>query len=114
MTTLITQIPFLIELLGDAWLISKKKKDIHWTVRCCLIVVVCLVYGWGDVGQTVRGLVLSVAPFCFFDVLLNVLRKKNWYYLGTKKWDTFLKKFNPWFLLVVRMILFIGCLIIGL
>lgn len=111
---LILFIPFLTELLGDAWLISKKKKDIHWTVRCCLIVVVCLVYGWGSAGEILRGVLMALAPYPLFDPLLNIIRFKSikaYAYIGrTKYWDRTMQHWKDefgvkdWMFLAARIV----------
>lgn len=94
---LILLIPFVIEVIGDAFLIRRGNKDIHWTVRVLLIVIVSLVYGDGDCMQVLRGFILACIPFPLFDPLLNVVRFgsfKKWNYIGrTKQWD---KIFQHW------------------
>ncbi len=105
----ILSLPFIIELFGDYYLISKGKKDIPSWFRVIMVLFVGLVVP----GNLLNNLIISTIPYAFFDPLLNVLRGKPVLYSGkTKMYDLFLAKFNPWLVLVGRVVSVVVLLVI--
>lgn len=113
-------IPFLVELFGDANLIRKGKKDLPAWFRVGMVsagsVSIDIWYLYKTTYMCVEWdqVALCVAPYCFFDPLLNKLRGKSWTYKGqTKTWDLVLAKLNlnPYLEIVLRAILFVVLLI---
>jgi len=109
-------LPFLIELFGDWWLIRKGKKDIPLWVRVVLVALVSLVSVGSLITFSLSKILLASAPFALFDPALSWLRgKRGLDYVGqTKWWDKFVGKFNPRFVLWVRIILFVLTVTLGL
>lgn len=102
-------LPFLIELFGDDYLIKKEKKDISIWVRIFMILVICLPIP----GNPLKPLIIATLPYVFFDPAINLLRGKKLLYSGkTKKYDLFLGMFNPWLVLLARVVCFIVLLVI--
>lgn len=126
---MISLIPFIIELPLDHLLIKRKKKDLSWKTRTVLIAISCLACWWLEGAEVnISGLrvigssvCLALAPFCFFDPLLNLLRfgwkqwrDGMWAYnsiTNRKYWDRQFAKLNPWFLLTLRVIGFGLCIL---
>lgn len=103
-------IPFTIELFADYFLIKSGRKDLNWGIRIPLMVA-CSIVIWQlpAVELHVGRLIACLIPYCFFDIVLNKLRGKNWDYLNnTKYWDRNLLRVNPYFLLVVRVVVALG------
>jgi hypothetical protein len=122
MIRIILFIPFIIEAFGDAYLITHGKKDISWKVRILMIIVVVLVFVWTG-GRLREGVFLSLAPFAFFDPILNVIRfrsLKKWSYIGkTKFWDRTIQFWKDhwlkdWMIVLARVVFFSLCLLEGL
>lgn len=106
---LILILPLIVELFGDYYLISKGKKDIPSWFRVVMILFVGLVVP----GNLIKHIILSTIPFAFFDPLLNILRGKPILYSGkTKMYDLFLAKFNPWLVLVGRVVFVVVLLVL--
>ena len=116
MTPFITLLPFTIELVADLILINRGKKDLSATVRLVMFLLVSIDYSgstWNDIHLQASYLLWALAPFCFFDIVLNHFRGKKWHYLSTtnnKWWDETLVNLNPWFLLCLRVTAFLGIL----
>lgn len=113
MKYLILLTAFIVMVLADSWLISRGKKDLSVEMDAVAILLVVSITGAMDdaVGFFARmnvwfsDVYMASAPFLFFDIVLNWLRGKPWHYLNnTKKWDRFLRDYNPWFLLAVRVV----------
>jgi len=126
-------IPFLIEVVGDALLIRKGKKDISFTWRCVMVAVASI---WAarseflaflvtvDVGvglEVLKSVALTSTPFFFFDNVLAWARgKRGLDYQGQTKWyDRVLmkainKKLNPRVVLLLRGVGAAGLLYFGL
>jgi|SRR5690606_374928 hypothetical protein len=110
-------IPFLIEVVGDAYLIKEGKKDLPLSLRILMVAAVGVQQiGLDAVLISVPDMALATAPFCFFDNILAWLRgKRGLDYEGkTKGWDKILAKFNPHFLMVVRGLVCAGLVAFGL
>lgn len=113
-------LPFLIELIGDWYLIKKGKKDIPLWVRIAMIAIVShtIRFEGGELQVIilVKHALLATAPFAFFDNLLAWMRgKRGLDYEGkTKAWDKFLARFNPHFLLLIRGLVAAGLVAFGL
>lgn len=107
--------PFAFELVSDyVMIVVKKKKDwFRGWHRVGMILAVALIYivtgdrTWQDV---VKFFALSFIPYCFFDPILAWLRKKRGLdYKGqTKNWDKWYTRFNPYFVMTVRVLVAIG------
>ena len=99
-------LPFLFELIADWQLIKRGKRDLHWGWRPFMFLPTAIDYSvstWSHVEFSTGALLLCVAPFFFFDIVLNKLLGKSWDYLNnTKFWDRNLLRLNPVFLLVLR------------
>lgn len=137
MIRLLTLLAFFIELPADKYLIGKGKKDMSWTTRVFIISLSCSASAgiqmlqievapdafWKSYYLVLsKDFALALAPYCWFDILLNWSRGKKWYYQGQngKWWDNAIKKlyanhpgFNRYFILVARAVAFVGLLIYG-
>lgn len=110
-------IPFIVELIGDWWLIRKGKKDLPLWLRIFMIAGVGIEsVSMSSVALDVPDMAIAVAPFAFFDNILSWMRgKRGLDYEGkTKGWDKFLARFNPRFLLFIRGLVFAGLVAFGL
>ena len=115
-------IPFLIEVVGDAYLIKEGKKDLPLSLRILMVAAVGVQQiGLDAVLISVPDMALATAPFCFFDNILAWLRgKRGLDYQGQTKWyDRVLmkainKKLNPRVVLLLRGVGAAGLLYFGL
>jgi hypothetical protein len=115
--TFIVLLPFIVELVADLILINRGKKDLSATVRLVMFLLVSIDYSgstWNDIHLQTSYLLWALAPYMFFDPVLNIFRFrsfKKWDYKGqTKEYDKFINRFNPRFLMVLRWIAFLGIL----
>lgn len=118
---MIPLLPFALELPLDAWLIKRGKKDLSWKTRTALIALSCLacwllegsqfnIEGLRVIGSSVC---LALAPYAWFDLSLNLMRRKPWYYVSStngKWWDSKLAGMNHWVVLTLRVIGFGLCI----
>lgn len=118
-------LPFLIELIGDWYLIKKGKKDIPLWVRIAMIAIVShtIRFEGGDLQVIilVKHALLATAPFAFFDNILAWMRgKRGLDYQGQSKWydRVFIawltKKLTPKGVLIARGVLCLVLVILGL
>jgi hypothetical protein len=112
--TFIVLLPFVVELVADLILINRGKKDLSATVRLVMFLLVSIDYSgstWNDIHLQASYLLWALAPYMFFDPVLNIFRFrsfKKWDYKGqTKEYDKFINRFNPRFLMVLRVIAFL-------
>jgi hypothetical protein len=113
MKEMIPLIPFIFELLLDFFLIKWNKKDLPLWLRVILIGLCSTETLW-VLTIPPSNLCLAVAPFVWFDIALNKLRKKRWDYVSTtngKAWEKFIIRFDPYKFLLVRC--FVAGIIIG-
>ena len=102
--------PFLFELGYDWISIGMGKKDLHWGWRLPMFILTAV--NWDvstlqNLNLQTGNILLCMVPYCLFDIILNWLRGKKWYYLSStnkKYWDRNLVRINPYFLLVVRFV----------
>lgn len=124
MILLLTQLAFAIELYADVKLWRKGKPDVPWQARV-LFMLAMNVWALNFCGATdfwglaicfAKLWALSFAPYCVFDPAIAVIKMgwRKWDYLGHKKWDRSLVRFNPWALLIARIVLCVGLYWIGL
>lgn len=130
MIRLLTLLAFFIELPVDRYLIDEGKEDIHWETRWAIMMFSIAVIAFFTDHTSIYNLfvcsskdfALALAPYCWFDILLNWSRGKKWYYQGEngKWWDNAIKKlyanhpgFNRYFILVARAVAFVLLLIYG-
>lgn len=115
---LIYTTPFWLELFIDWKLIQKGRKDIPWSARAVAIMFISVI----PFLPPLQAIAIALAPYCFFDLALNKLRDKDWFYQGEnqKWWDRAIKWLtgkggisNGW-VLTGRVIAFIGFVILGL
>jgi hypothetical protein len=120
--TFIVLLPFVVELVADLILINRGKKDLSATVRLVMFLLVSIDYSgstWNDINLQTSYLLWALAPYCFFDNALSIARWRSfskWDKLGeTKDYDKFLKslRLKPWVLLILRVISFIGILLLA-
>lgn len=115
---LINLIPFLIELTWDYLLIKSGKPDvIRLKHRAAMVIGVVLIYAilFADSFRDVdKALIVAVWPYSFFDPLLAWLRKKRGFdYKGkTKNWDKWYNRFNPYFVMTVRILVAVGLIVL--
>lgn len=111
---LLCLIPITVEIIGDLYFINKGKQDLHWGFRLAMLLLVSIDYQ----NSTLSNVILQsnyflwcLSLYCFFDPALNLWRFrdfKKWKYIGeTKPYDIFLSRFNPHFLLCLRVIAFV-------
>ncbi len=56
-----------------------------------------------------KHMLLWIAARVWFDLLYNYFRGNEWHYLGLNFTDLILKRFNPVFVLVVRVVVTLAC-----
>lgn len=108
----LTPLPFLIESIGDNYLIRKGKKDIPLSVRVGLVIA-CSIVDIDSHGFTVSfaEVALCTSLFAWFDPLLSWLRgKRGRDYVGkTKFYDQWLSRIHRDWLMVLRALFMAGC-----
>jgi small-conductance mechanosensitive channel len=92
----------LIELIDET--INGDKHDFNSFLR--LLGMFLIANLWGLLmGSFVYGVFYVLARFAIFDISIALLRGHSWDYLGTtSKYDLFLKKFNRYLLLALRVV----------
>lgn len=107
-------IPITIEIIGDLYLINKGKQDLTWGHRLVMFLLISIDYQnstWANIILQSNYFLWCLSIYAFFDNALGIARFqdfKKWSHLGkTKKYDLFLRDFNPYFLLVLRVIAFV-------
>lgn len=107
---LLSQLPILIELIGDWQLIKNGRKDIPWGTRLIMMLIVSVDYtdiSWQYVAVVPSRFVACWILYPFFDIFLNKIMGWKWSFMGTtKSWDNTLRRWSPYKLLVVRFMFF--------
>ena len=112
---LLSLIPWAIELVADALLIKRGKRDLSVGIRILMIALVSLDFS-GElvmIGPSfdIKQIVLSVSWFAFFDPVLNLLRGLKVDYNGQTKWyDKMISKVPFAVQIICRILFFSSCL----